>query len=183
MAVYVALLRGINVGKRRIKMDVLRAMFEELNYKSVDTLIASGNIVFQARKQPEAKLEIAIERHLQSQLGYEVDTFVRSSKAVEAISTQQPFAISDTKSKTHTLHVSFFKEPLPVAIKKAVLKCQLPTDQLSCDGSELYWLREGRLSDSTLWTSEAMRAIRLPSSTMRTMDTIRKLHQLAAEKA
>lgn len=182
MAFYIALLRGINVGKRRIKMDVLRALLEELGYKSVDTLLASGNVVFECPKQAEAKLENAIELHLKSQLGFQVDTFVRNSKAIHTVSNMQPFAIADAESKTHTLHVSFFKEPLTATTKKAVVKCQLPTDQLYCDGSELYWLREGRLSDSQLWASEAMRAIKLPSSTMRTMDTIRKLQQLASKK-
>ena len=43
---YIAFLRGINLGKRRLPMSQLRDLFEELGFDDVDTFIASGNIVF-----------------------------------------------------------------------------------------------------------------------------------------
>ena len=46
MTRWVALLRAINVGGRTVKMDRLRALFEELRYANVETFIASGNVLF-----------------------------------------------------------------------------------------------------------------------------------------
>ena len=66
MGHYVALLRGINVGgQRRVPMAELRAVAEELGLTGVRTLIASGNLVFEASAQSEdleALLEEGIKR-------------------------------------------------------------------------------------------------------------------------
>ena len=39
---YVALLRGINVGGHRVKMDHLRSLFGDMGFDGVATFIASG---------------------------------------------------------------------------------------------------------------------------------------------
>ncbi len=53
---YIAFLRGINLGKRRLPMSQLRSSFEELGFSDVKTFIASGNVVFssnvRAYRQP-----------------------------------------------------------------------------------------------------------------------------------
>ena len=56
MPVYIALLRGINLGgHKRVAMDKLRAAVEQLGGTGVRTYIQSGNLVFRARKSsPEA---------------------------------------------------------------------------------------------------------------------------------
>jgi uncharacterized protein (DUF1697 family) len=46
----IALLRGINVGGHRVKMDRLRLLFEELDLRHVSTFIASGNVIFSNRR-------------------------------------------------------------------------------------------------------------------------------------
>lgn len=43
---YVALLRGINVGGIKIKMTALKTLFEELNFRNVHTVLATGNVIF-----------------------------------------------------------------------------------------------------------------------------------------
>jgi len=48
---YLALLRGINVGgKNKVPMAQLRACFKDLGYASVQTYIASGNVIFESDK-------------------------------------------------------------------------------------------------------------------------------------
>ena len=66
---YVALLRAVNVGGRVVKMDQLRALFEAMKFKHVETFIASGNVVFDARTDDASALEQANETHLQRPLG------------------------------------------------------------------------------------------------------------------
>ncbi|MSU22989.1 MAG: DUF1697 domain-containing protein [Opitutus sp.] len=75
---YIAFLRGINFGNRRIKMDDLRARFEEMKFADVTTFIASGNVIFTSKQKDSRKLERQIQDHLHQSLGYGVDTFVRT---------------------------------------------------------------------------------------------------------
>ena len=45
---YIAFLRAINIGGHTVKMDDLRQLFESLQFTSVETFIASGNVIFKA---------------------------------------------------------------------------------------------------------------------------------------
>ncbi len=90
MPSYVAFLRGMNLGSRRIKNDELRAEFEALGFADVATFRASGNVIFGAEGQRgEAGEEI--EAGLADALGYEVPVFLRSAAEVAAIAAQEPF--------------------------------------------------------------------------------------------
>ena len=63
----IALLRGINVGKaKRIAMADVRALFADLGFTEVATLLNSGNVVFTAEKVvgAAARLEFANEKEL-----------------------------------------------------------------------------------------------------------------------
>ena len=77
---YVAFLRGMNLGKRRIKNEELRAEFEALGFEDVATFRASGNVIFAAPRQSEGALTKTIERGLGEALGYEVPVFLRSCR-------------------------------------------------------------------------------------------------------
>ncbi len=46
---YVAFLRAVNVGGRTVKMDLLRELFAQLQFKNIETFIASGNVIFDAK--------------------------------------------------------------------------------------------------------------------------------------
>lgn len=97
---YVAFLRGINLGNRRLKMEALRRHFEALDaVEDPSTYLASGNVIFDvsapAREEAGAeepreleaqrRLEAGIEAHLRGTLGYEVDTFVRRLAALDPL--------------------------------------------------------------------------------------------------
>ena len=92
MARYVAFLRAINVGGHVVKMDVLRAAFDELGFENVETFIASGNVIFDTREKDIPAVERRIEQALQSTLGYEVATFIRSLEEVAGIARYRPFS-------------------------------------------------------------------------------------------
>lgn len=64
MKVYLALLRGINVGgKNKIPMADLKSCLEDLGFKNVQTYIQSGNVIFESGGSPE-KLATQIEAAL-----------------------------------------------------------------------------------------------------------------------
>ena len=76
MPKFIAFLRAINVGNHTVTMDQLRRLFEELGFTNVETFIASGNVIFDAKAKTVSSLEAKIEKHLEKVLGYEVSTMV-----------------------------------------------------------------------------------------------------------
>jgi uncharacterized protein (DUF1697 family) len=83
---YVALFRGINVGKaKRIAMADLRALLAQLGYTEVKTLLNSGNAVFTAERANPAVLAAAIRAAVEKTLGVEARVIVKSAQDVAAI--------------------------------------------------------------------------------------------------
>ena len=175
---YLAFLRGMNLGRRRIKMDVLRGLFEELKFVDVATFIASGNVIFSSPGKDSRQLTQRIQRHLQQRLGYEVDTFLRTRAELAAAAAFRPFAAADLVHPDHTVYAGFLQEPLSVSQGRALTACRTAVDEFCVAGREYYWLCRVRSVESNVWASPAMRAVKLPSSTMRNLTTVRKLAAL-----
>lgn len=175
MPQHIAFLRGINLGKRRIKMDRLAALFEALKFTEVATFIASGNVIFSS-KSAGAKLEAQIEKHLHASLGYEVDTFVRTRAEVALVAALRPFAKADMGEPANTVHAGFLKGELSVAQQRGLEACRSATDEFRVAGREYYWLCRGiPTHESKIWASPELRALKLPTSSMRNLTTIRRL--------
>ena len=176
---FIAFLRGVNLGRRRIKMEVLRAEFEAMAFSSVETFIASGNVIFSSATGDDRKLARQIEQHLQGALGYEVDTFVRTRAEVAAVAALQPFSAMDMGEPANTVHVGFLPVELGVDRQRGLAACRSDTDEFYVEGREYYWLCRGiKTHESRIWASPALKALRLPSSTMRNLRTVRKLADL-----
>lgn len=87
---YVALLRGINVGgKNKVDMKKLKQAFEEAGMSSVTTYINSGNIIFADNSHPKEQLAPILERAIESQFNlkiniliYDVDEFGEIAQAI-----------------------------------------------------------------------------------------------------
>lgn len=92
MAGYVALLRGINVGgHKRVSMERLRKAVAALGYRNVRTLLASGNVLFDAPARGRAALAARIERQLEKTLGHEIGVLVRTREELAALARLDPF--------------------------------------------------------------------------------------------
>jgi uncharacterized protein (DUF1697 family) len=109
--IYIALLRGINVGGHVIKMERLRELFRELEFTNVRTYIQSGNVFFETEQTDIPVLISMIERHLYETLGYEVPAFVRTLAELEQIVALAPFQHLDVTADMR-LCVVFTTEPL-----------------------------------------------------------------------
>lgn len=147
MARYAALLRAINVGGHTVKMERLRALFEGLGFTHVETFIASGNVVFEARAAKPEALEKKIERHLAEALGYAVDTFVRTLDELAAIAACRPFAPEQHADPANNLYILFLRSAPSAAEAQAVVACRTEVDTFAVRDREVYWLRRTNLSD------------------------------------
>lgn len=173
---YVAFLRGMNLGKRRIKNEELRAEFEALGFEDVATFRASGNVIFAAGRSGEAALVKKIEKGLGDALGYEVTTFLRSLDQLAAIAAQEPFTAKQVEASKGKLQVQLLaKKPAAAACKK-VLALASEEDRLAIEGRELFWLPSAGTLESDLDLKAIDKA--LGKGTMRTKGTI---DQIAAK--
>ena len=88
---YVALFRGINVGKaKRIAMADLRVLLEKLGYSDVKTLLNSGNAVFTGAAGAANKHAERIRAAVSKQLGVDARVIVKSAKDVAGIVADNP---------------------------------------------------------------------------------------------
>jgi uncharacterized protein (DUF1697 family) len=84
--VYLALLRGINVGgNRKVEMAKLKQTFERLGFSDVKTFIASGNVIFAGDKVSETELVKKIEAAIEKDFGFKVDTLIRNQDEIERL--------------------------------------------------------------------------------------------------
>ncbi len=170
---YVALLRAINVGGHVVKMEDLRAIFESLKFKAVETFIASGNVIFETSAKSVAELQTKIETALRQALGYEVCTFVRTDAELQAIARYQPFPEPAVLSAA-TFCVGFMYTPMAAEAEQRVLSFRNPEDDFHVHGSELYWLSRGRQSESTFSNALFEKTLKI-RATFRSITTVRKL--------
>jgi uncharacterized protein (DUF1697 family) len=112
MTLYVALLRGINVGgKNLIKMPELKAAFEADGFEDVATYIQSGNVLFATRGTRGATLTGRIEEMLADAFDYVPTVVVRSHQQMRAIVDRRPKGFGSQPAK-YRYDVLFLKEPL-----------------------------------------------------------------------
>ena len=88
---YVALLRGINVGRaKRVAMSDLRALVEGLGFTDVRTLLNSGNVVFTGEVAKTLEIAKRIEEALATRLGVSSATVVLTGDDVQTIVDDRP---------------------------------------------------------------------------------------------
>jgi uncharacterized protein (DUF1697 family) len=84
--VYVALLRGINVGgNNKVDMKVLKETFVQIGMESVITYINSGNVVFIDRKHTKAEISSLLEQAIQQDFNLAIKVLIRSMDDFESM--------------------------------------------------------------------------------------------------
>jgi uncharacterized protein (DUF1697 family) len=172
---YIALLRAINVGGHTVKMDRLRALFEELELANVTTFIASGNVIFESAARKTGTLEQKIEKHLKESLGYAVDTFIRSAAEIAAVAGHKPFSADLLDMPGSSLYILFLRDAATDVMRKRLNDLRSETDDFHTHGREIYWWSRGKMSESPLFTGTRLEKAVGVSSTMRNSTTVRKM--------
>ena len=109
MARYVALLGSINVGGNRLRMADLTAALEKAGFANVATVTASGNVLFEHERAPDAELQAAIEKVLSDGFGIGSFAAVRTRAELAAAIEDNPFADDGEEKFVHTV---FLEAPL-----------------------------------------------------------------------
>jgi uncharacterized protein (DUF1697 family) len=109
MARYVALLGSINVGGNRLKMAELREALEREDFEEVETVVASGNVLFRHEERPSEGLAEKIEHIVKDRFGIASFAAVRSREELAAAIANNPFTKDGEPKFVHTI---FLEQPL-----------------------------------------------------------------------
>jgi uncharacterized protein (DUF1697 family) len=173
---YVALLRGINVGKaHQVAMPRLKEILTERGHEDVRTHLRSGNVVLRSALG-EAELAADLSSAIGAEFGFAVPVVVRSGAEIAAVVTGDPFATVATDPARYV--VTFLPEAPDPARVDALPKAEGGGDFL-VRGRELYmWLPDG-ISGTPLASWKWDDLLGLPG-TARNWNTVRKLAELSA---
>src|ERR1700722_16378280 len=179
MTVYVAMLRGVNVGGNSLKMDWLRQACEGLGLQNVRTYVQSGNIVFTSRMSA-VKLAQTLKETIDAQTRLQVTGVLRSAADMAKGVAHNPFlqhkGIDVTK-----LHVTFLgKAPVKSALDR--LDALAGTrDQYRLEGAELYLNCPINYGETKL-SNAAIEKVLGVGATTRNWKTVTTLHGMAGKE-
>lgn len=169
---YVAFLRGMNLGGRRITNKDLCAHVRAIGFGEVSAVLASGNVLFTAEHSSLKQVAKRLEQGLSQALAYDVPAFVRTSAQVQAVARFQPFD-AEMGEDGGKLQVALLAGRPSVAAQARAMACATTEDLLHIHGTELYWLPRGKLTESDLDVKAIDAA--LGPMTMRTRRTIERI--------
>lgn len=138
MKTHLALLRGINVsGHNMIKMDVLKALLENMGYQNVRTYIQSGNVFIDSEEEHGASIGFAIKQEIFKQLGLDVPIVVISKEDLESCFKNNQF-LKEKDCDTKKLYVAFISKELNSSAINDLKISQFKPDEAAIDNSRIY---------------------------------------------
>lgn len=138
MKTHLALLRGINVsGHNMIKMEVLKALLENMGYQNVRTYIQSGNVFIDSEEEHGASVGFAIKQEIFKQLGLDVPIVVVSKEDLEKCFSNNQF-LKEKDCDTKKLYVAFISKELNSSAINDLKISQFKPDEAAIDSSRIY---------------------------------------------
>lgn len=174
---YVALMRGLNVGTRnRLPMTDLVAAFEAEGCSDVRTYVQSGNIVFSASVDVVADLAAAVEARLGAKHGITTPVVLRTGAELAATVAANPFlARGEDPKLQHVAFLSAYPEPDRV---ESLDPNRSPPDELAVVGCDVFLHLPGGVGRSKLTNAYLDRCLGVVS-TARNWRTVLALADMA----
>jgi uncharacterized protein (DUF1697 family) len=174
---HVALLRGVNVGGARLlKMSALEEIFRSAGAVAVESVIQSGNVVFEADEH--GKIAETVERALEAQFGFRAAVLVRGRAGWRAMIDSNPFVAAG--DPLDILHVAALKDaPDPARIAALDPKTFAP-DAFSVSGADAYLRLPNGVGRATLTNARLDRALGTVSTLRNWRTVLRLMERLEA---
>jgi len=164
MVTYLSMLRGINVGGKKVPMAELREVYEALKYKNVRTYIQSGNVLFDTKATDEDALSATLEKKITARFGFEVPVVIRTEKELAAVLKKNPF-LKEKNLQEDKLYITFLAE---IPSKELLEKIRVPEgsgDQFQVSGKEIYLYCPGGYGETKLSNSFFEKKLKLKATT------------------
>jgi uncharacterized protein (DUF1697 family) len=135
---HIALLRGINVGGHKpVGMSDLRTFLTKLGFANAQTLLQSGNLVFQSDSRTGDELERFLEQEARKRLKLEADFIVRTAGEWKKIVEANPFRKEAQRDPGHLL-VMCFKSAVDPKNVETLQSAITGSERISAKGREAY---------------------------------------------
>lgn len=173
---YVALLRGINVGGHNmLPMKELRDIALQLGCEKVQTYIQSGNLIFTADEARASELSNRLTARIADQFNLNVPVVLRSRADLQSILTSNPYVAAGMPAESlHAMFLAATPEPERVSLLDA--NRFLP-QTYRLEGREIYLYLPHGVATSKLTNTYFDRTLST-TSTLRNWRTVRMLYEL-----
>jgi len=177
---FVALLRGVNVGKaRRVPMAEFRKLLAALGHTEVATLLNSGNAVFRSKSRAPARIASDIAGAISRKLKVEVPVIVKSAREFAAIVADNPFEVG--ASDHSRFLVAFTQDAAALSELAPIEPLVMPPERFAIGGQAAYlYCADGILKSKA---GEALLGKLGRRATTRNLATTLKLQALAEKAA
>ncbi len=177
--IYVALLRGINVGgNNKVNMQELKTAFEDSGMDSVTTYINSGNIIFTHEKYSKTDIIKLLEDVIQKRFELKIKVLVLSFTEFKEISENLPAHWRNDKDMKSD--VLFLWDDLDPEKLKSSLVIKEGIDHVIHVSGAVLW----SVDKKTLTKSGLMKLAGSPvykKMTIRNINTVRKIDEMMNE--
>lgn len=179
--VFVALLRGVNVGgNNMVSMSSLKESFEKLGFTEVKTYINSGNIIFKAKELDARKLERKIEQMLSRDYQLDSKVVVRSLAEMEKLVKSLPPGWSGDSRWRY--NVIFLRHSIDSEEILADLPIKSDIEQIFYRPGTILWSAQASEASRTNMVKLSSRKI-YQDMTIRNLNTTNKLYELMKKAA
>ncbi len=174
--VFVALLRGVNVGgNNMISMSSLKKSFEALGFDDVVTYINSGNIIFKSKEADARKLESKIEKMLSKEYQLDSRVVLRSLSEMEKLVKNLPRNWNDDSGWRY--NVIFLRHTIDSEKILAELEVKKDIEEVVYYPGALLW--RAQISELTRTNMLKLSSRKMyQDMTIRNQNTTRKLYEL-----
>lgn len=188
MKTFISLLRGINVsGQNKIRMPVLKGLYESLNLANVLPYIQSGNVIFDCAEQDPANLARSIEVEIERSFGTSVRVLLRDKNRFQQIIESNPF-LHQRNGDPEKLHVTFLSDsPSELTISNLPLQTD-PNNSRAGNGDEflvydkeIYLFCRNGYGRTKISNNFFERKLNI-SATTRNWKTVNALYELANQR-
>ena len=159
-------------------MARLAECFEHLGCAAPITCLNSGNVIFGPGARSIPDLAVALAAGLEPLLGFRTEVFLRSAAEVQAL-TARAASRFPSVPEGGEVNVAFLDAPLTAEQAEQLAGLCTARDELVHSGTEIYWLCQGRQSESKVSNAVLERRLRL-RTTIRRLSMLRGLASLLA---
>jgi uncharacterized protein (DUF1697 family) len=170
MKQWVALLRGVNVGGRTIKMAELRTALEEAGLENVETVLQTGNVIFDST-DGAARLKDRLETTLRERFGYDAKVQVIERDQLGKIIEAYPFGKADASRHDYVIFLERGLER-DLVDEKVELGAQ---ERVAAGDGVVYWRVDKGSTLKSNFAKLLMKSKYRDFNTTRNLNTLRKL--------
>nr|WP_298096490.1 DUF1697 domain-containing protein [uncultured Shinella sp.] len=173
MTTYVALLHSIVLGPgKRLLMADLRGMAEALGFREPRTLVATGNLIFEADAAPLLEIEERLEAAFRDRFGKHVDIVLRTAEEWRRVAARNPFPQGDGQN----VGIRVMRKPLDRGVLEKLKALTTPDIRLDIVDGDLWVDFSGKPSETRLLSHLTTK--KLGIGTLRNANTVNGLAKM-----